>query len=63
VPETDVVANDDGTLTLWDARWVEVETAFFRREDGRRRVGFRVDSSGRATHLTAGAWQVMERVR
>ena len=63
MPEVDVVANDDGTLTIWDARWVEVSPAFFRTSDGQRRVGFRVDPSGRATHLGVGSWQVMERVR
>jgi hypothetical protein len=63
MPEADVAANDDGTLTIWDARWVEVSPAFFRSRDGARRVGFRVDSAGRATHLSVGPWQVMERVQ
>ena len=62
VPETDLVANADGTLSAFGARWVEVSERFFRSQDGARRFGFREDSLGRVTHLTMGAWQVMERV-
>lgn len=63
VPEATIAANADGTISLWNARWVEVSPGFFRSADGRRRVGFRHDRAGRVTHLTAGSWQVMERVR
>jgi CubicO group peptidase (beta-lactamase class C family) len=63
VNEVDVVANHDGTLSFRDASWVEVAPAFFRTVDGSRRLGFRTDAKGRVTHLTAGSFQVMERVR
>jgi hypothetical protein len=61
--ETDVVANPDGTLSFYDATWVEVADGYFRSTDGRRRVGFRSDAQGEVTHFSAGSFQVMERVR
>jgi Beta-lactamase len=63
VNEVDVVANADGTLGFWDARWVETDDRFFRSADGRRQVGFRVDERGVVTHFSAGSFRVMERVR
>lgn len=63
VPEFDVVANADGTLTAFGAKFIEVSPRFFRSEDGARRFGFREDAAGRITHLTVGSWQVLERVR
>jgi CubicO group peptidase (beta-lactamase class C family) len=62
VSEADIVANDDGTLSMNGIRWIEVSPRFFRSMDGTRRMGFREDSAGRITHFTAGSWQVMERV-
>ena len=62
VAEVDVVANQDGTLSAFNGRFVEVSPRFFRSEDGSRRFGFREDSLGRITHLTFGSWQVLERV-
>jgi CubicO group peptidase (beta-lactamase class C family)/ketosteroid isomerase-like protein len=62
VAEVDVLANQDGTLSAFNGRFVEVSPRFFRSEDGSRRFGFREDSLGRITHLTFGSWQVMERV-
>jgi hypothetical protein len=61
--EADVVGNDDGTLSLNDATWVEVADGYFRTLDGRRRLGFRRDARGVVTHYSAGSFQVMERVR
>jgi CubicO group peptidase (beta-lactamase class C family) len=63
VAEVDVVANDDGTLSAFGGRFLEVSPRFFRSADGERRFGFREDSAGRITHLTMGSWQVMERVQ
>jgi len=63
VAEVDVIANADGTLSFWEARWVEVSDGFFRSTDGERRVGFRKDNSGAITHLSSGSFRVMERVR
>jgi CubicO group peptidase (beta-lactamase class C family) len=62
VSETDIVANADGTLSMYDIKWIEVSPRFFRSLDGTRRFGFREDSSGNITHFTVGSWQVMERV-
>jgi len=62
VAEIDVVANSDGTLSAFGARFLEVSPRFFRSQDGERRFGFREDSRGRITHLTVGSWQVLERV-
>ena len=62
VPEADVVANQDGTLSAFNGRFIEVSPRLFRSEDGSRQFGFHEDSLGRITHLTWGSWQVMERV-
>lgn len=63
VQDFEVVANEDGTITVWDARWVEVSPLFFVRADGRARIGFAQDTSGRIVALTAGSWRVLERIR
>ena len=60
--EADVVANQDGSLSAFNGRFIEVSPRFFRSDDGSRRFGFHEDSLGRITHLTVGSWQVMERV-
>jgi CubicO group peptidase (beta-lactamase class C family) len=62
VAEIDVLANQDGTLSAFNGKFVEVSPRFFVREDGSRRFGFHEDSLGRITHLTLGSWQVLERV-
>jgi CubicO group peptidase (beta-lactamase class C family)/ketosteroid isomerase-like protein len=60
--EIDVVANQDGTLSAFNDKFVEVSPRFFRSEDGSGRFGFHEDSLGRITHLTGGSWLVFERV-
>jgi CubicO group peptidase (beta-lactamase class C family) len=60
-PEFEVTANADGTLNLWDARWVEVSPLYFVRADGKARIGF-AETKGRIQALTAGSWRVLERV-
>ena len=62
VQDFEVTANDDGTIGVWDDRWVEVSPLYFVRADGRRRIGFAEDSTGRIVALTAGSWKVVERV-
>ena len=62
VQDFEVKTNDDGTITVWDARWVEVSPLYFVRADGRARLGFAEDKSGRIVALTAGSWRVLERV-
>jgi len=63
VQDFEVSANADGTITVWDQRWVQVEPLYFRSLDGVRRIGFKADASGRIVGLTAGSWRVLERVR
>jgi len=62
VQDFKVEANDDGTITLWDTRWVEVSPLYFVGVDGRGRIGFAEDKSGRIIAVTAGAWRVLERI-
>jgi CubicO group peptidase (beta-lactamase class C family) len=56
-----VTANDDGTLSLWGARWVQVEPLLFALpsgslDNGEVVVAFREDAAGRITHFFNGAW-------
>jgi len=62
VQDVRVSVNPDGTLNVWDERWIEVEPRFFRSPDGRRRIGFAEDAKGNITALTTGSWMVMERL-
>jgi CubicO group peptidase (beta-lactamase class C family) len=62
VTDVRVTANADGTLSLWDERWIEVEPRFFRSADGKRRIGFAEDAKGNITALTSGSWMVLERL-
>jgi CubicO group peptidase (beta-lactamase class C family) len=62
VQDFEVKANDDGTITVWDDRWVEVSPLYFVRADGRKHLGFAEDKSGRIVALTAGSWRVIERI-
>lgn len=63
VQDFEVSSNDDGTLTVWDDRWAQVEPLYFRSLDGSRRIGFKEDAKGRILGLTAGSWRVLERIR
>ena len=62
-PDVVVTANADGTISLFDARWVETSPRYFRSLDGTRRIGFAEDEGGRIIAASAGSWQVLERVR
>jgi CubicO group peptidase (beta-lactamase class C family) len=62
VQEFEVEANDDGTISIWGSRWVEVSPLYFVSADGRSRIGFAEDKSGRITALSAGSWKVLERI-
>lgn len=62
VQDVRVTVREDGALMVWDEPWIEVEPLFFRSPDGRRRIGFHQDASGRVTALTAGSWMVLERL-
>ncbi|MGH8129876.1 MAG: hypothetical protein ACRES3_03365, partial [Steroidobacteraceae bacterium] len=62
VQDFEVEANDDGTITVWSDRWVEVSPLYFVGVDGRSRIGFAEDKSGRVIALSAGSWKVLERI-
>jgi hypothetical protein len=62
VQDFEVESNDDGTITLWNSRWVEVSPLYFVGIDGRGRIGFAEDKSGRIVAVTSGAWRVLERI-
>jgi hypothetical protein len=62
VQDFEVEANDDGTISVWGNRWVEVSPLYFIGTDGRGRIGFAADASGRIVALTAGSWRVVERI-
>jgi CubicO group peptidase (beta-lactamase class C family) len=62
VQDFEVEANDDGTIGVWGSRWVEVSPLYFVGTDGRGRIGFAEDASGRIVALTAGSWRVVERI-
>jgi len=62
VQDFEVEANDDGTITVWGDRWVEVSPLYFVGLDGRSRIGFAEDKSGKITALSAGSWKVLERI-
>ena len=57
----EIVANDDGSLGLWDDQWRQVEPLLFSSLDGKRRIGFMRDSSGAVMAVSAGSWRVLER--
>lgn len=63
VRDVKVTANDDGTLTIWDSKWIEVAPLFFRGADGKGRVGFHEDAQGNITAMTGGSWLTFERLR
>lgn len=62
VQEFQVAANDDGTISVWGSRWVEVSPLYFVSTDGKSRIGFTEDASGRIIALSAGSWKVLERI-
>lgn len=62
VQDFEVKVNDDGTITVWGDRWVEVSPLYFVNADGRKRLGFAEDKSGHIDALTAGSWRVLERI-
>jgi CubicO group peptidase (beta-lactamase class C family) len=62
VQDFEVAANGDGTITVWDQRWVEVSPLYFVGVDGRGRIGFAQDTTGRIIALSAGSWRVVERI-
>ena len=62
VQDFEVEANADGTLTVWGDRWVEVSPLYFVGVDGKGRIGFAEDKTGRITAMSAGSWKVVEKI-
>jgi hypothetical protein len=63
VAEVEVTANPDGTITVWDDRWIQTEPLLFVRADGKRKIGFQEGKSRRIIQLSAGSWKVLEKVK
>ena len=63
VQDFEVTVDHDGALSIWDSRWVEVSPLYFVRADGKSRLGFAEDRTGRVFGLTRGSWRVLERVK
>ena len=63
VQDFDVTVNDDGTITVWGQKWVEVSPLYFVSVDGRGRIGFKQDAQGRVVALSGGSWRVVEKIR
>lgn len=59
-----VTSNPDGTLSLSSAkrRWIELEPLLFIREDGGGKIAFRIDRTGKVTHMFAGGFWVFEKI-
>ena len=62
VQDFGVTANGDGTISVWDQRWIQSGPLYFVSADGIKHLGFAEDSSGRILGLTAGSWRVLERI-
>ena len=62
VQDFDVSANRDGTISIWDQRWIQSSLLYFVSADGTKHLGFAEDPSGRILGLTAGSWRVLERI-
>lgn len=62
VNDVEVTVNEDGTLQLFEARWIEVSPHYFTTSSGGTQVGFREDANGTITALTLGSFLVFERL-
>ena len=62
-PMLNVSSNKDGTVKLSNSshRWIEVEPMLFVRDDGKARIAFQSDKSGKVTHMFAGGFWVFEK--
>jgi CubicO group peptidase (beta-lactamase class C family) len=57
----EITVNDDGSLGLTGEKWREVAPLLFANGDGKRRIGFMRDRSGKVVAVSAGSWRVLER--
>jgi CubicO group peptidase (beta-lactamase class C family) len=62
-PVLNVTSNDDGTVKLSNSshRWIEVEPMLFVRDDGKTRIAFQSDKSGKVRYLYSSGFWVFER--
>jgi len=62
-PVLRVSSNEDGTVKLSNSsrRWIEVEPMLFVRDDGKARIAFQSDRSGKVKYLYSSGFWVFER--
>ena len=62
-PVLRVSSNEDGTVKLSNGpwRWIEVEPMLFVRDDGKSRISFQSDKSGKVKYLYSSGFWVFER--
>ena len=46
VQDFEVSANRDGTISLWDQRWIQTSPLYFTSADGTKHLGFAEDRAG-----------------
>jgi hypothetical protein len=63
VQDFEIIAQPDGTISLWGDRWIEAGPLYFVSADGRKHIGFTEDSTGRIVAVTGGSWRVLERLK
>jgi hypothetical protein len=63
-PVLKVSSNEDGTVTLSNSshRWFETEPMLFVRDDGKAKIAFQSDKSGKVKYLYSGGFWVFERM-
>ena len=64
-PVLKLSGNEDGTVKLSNSyhRWIEVEPMLFVRDDGKARIAFQSDKSGKVKYLYASGFWVFERTK
>ena len=62
-PVLRVTSNEDGTVKLSNSshRWIEVEPMLFVRDDGKAKIAFQSDKSGKVKYLYSSGFWVFER--
>lgn len=57
-----LVVNSDGTFTIMNRTYVQVEDLLFKSTDGQRTIGFVENAKGEITYLSFGASNMFEKV-
>jgi hypothetical protein len=63
VQDFEVKVNTDGSISLWNTRWVQTKPLLFASEDGKSKVGFKVDENGTVLCASGGSWRVIEKIK